>query len=86
MSCGCAVVSTPIPHAVELLVDGNGILLKEFDNPNEFKNAILHLIENKDERIAMGKKAFSLAHATTWENIAIQYRLLFEKALPAPAY
>lgn len=40
LSCGCAVVSTPIPHAVELLVDGNGILLKEFDNPNEFKTAI----------------------------------------------
>lgn len=79
LSCGCAVVSTPIPHAVELLVDGNGILLKEFDNPNEFKNAILHLIENKDERIAMGKNAFSLAHATTWENIAIQYRLLFDQ-------
>ncbi|MFV8375729.1 glycosyltransferase [Flavobacterium sp. LB1P71] len=78
MSCGCAVISNPIPHAVESLVDGNGILLNEFDKPEEFKKAILYLIENKEERIIMGKNAFSLAHATTWENIAIQYRLLFD--------
>ncbi|MFV5697960.1 glycosyltransferase [Flavobacterium sp. ZT3R17] len=79
MSCGCAVISTPIPHAVESLVNGNGMLLNEFDNPEEFKKAILYLIENKEQRIAMGKNAFSLAHATTWENIAIQYRLLFDQ-------
>ncbi|MFV8326323.1 glycosyltransferase [Flavobacterium sp. ZS1P14] len=79
MSCGCAVVSTPIPHAVESLVNGNGILLNGFDKPEEFKKAILYLIENKEERVTIGKNAFSLAHATTWENIAIQYRLLFDQ-------
>ncbi|WP_035671089.1 glycosyltransferase [Flavobacterium sp. 83] len=78
MSCGCAVISTPIPHAVETLVNGNGILLNEFDQSEEFEKAILYLIENKEERVAMGKIAFTLAHATTWENIAIQYRLLFD--------
>ncbi|MFE3866639.1 glycosyltransferase [Flavobacterium sp. LS2P90] len=79
MSCGCTVISTPIPHAVEVLVNGNGILLKHFEKPDEFKQAIQHLIENKEERIAMAKNAFLLAHATTWENIAIQYRLLFDQ-------
>ncbi|HEX9151368.1 MAG TPA: glycosyltransferase [Flavobacterium sp.] len=79
MSCGCAVVSTPIPHAVESLVNGNGILLNGFDKPEEFKKAILYLIENKQERVTIGKNAFSQAHATTWENIAIQYRLLFDQ-------
>lgn len=79
MSCGCAVISTPIPHAVETLVNGNGILLNGFDQSEEFEKAILYLIENKEERIAMGKNAFTLAHATTWENIAIQYRLLFDQ-------
>lgn len=79
MSCGCAVISTPIPHAVETLVNGNGILLNTFDQSEEFEKAILYLIENKEERIAMAKNAFTLAHATTWENIAIQYRLLFDQ-------
>lgn len=79
MSCGCAVISTPIPHAVEALKEGNGILLNGFDKPEEFQKAILKLIESKEERIAMGKNAYSLSHATTWENIAIQYGLLFGK-------
>ncbi|SDH22216.1 Glycosyltransferase involved in cell wall bisynthesis [Flavobacterium omnivorum] len=79
MSSGCAVISTPIPHAVESLGNGNGILLKSFDNPKEFQKAIRYLIENKEQRITMGKNAFSMARATSWENIAIQYRLLFDQ-------
>ena len=77
LSCGCAVISTPIPHALEALEDGNGILLKEFDNPLEFQKAILELIENKEKRVAMGKNAYSLSHSTIWENVAIKYGLLF---------
>ncbi|SHL25855.1 glycosyltransferase [Flavobacterium xanthum] len=78
MSSGCAVISTPIPHAVESLGNGNGILLKNFDNPEEFQKSICYLIENEEQRITMGKNAFSMARATNWENIAIQYRLLFD--------
>ena len=77
LSCGCAVISTPIPHAIEAFEGGNGILLKEFDKPEEFKTAILNLIENKNERITMGKNAYSLSNATLWENVAIKYGLLF---------
>lgn len=76
MSCGCAVISTPIPHVVETL-NGAGILLNGFSNSKEFQKAIVRLIENKEERIAMGKNAFSLTHASTWENIAIEYGHLF---------
>jgi len=79
MSCGCAVISNPIPHAVESINDENGILLNGFGDSEEFKKAILFLVENKEERIAMGQNAFSAAYSTTWENIAIQYRLLFDK-------
>jgi glycosyltransferase involved in cell wall biosynthesis len=77
MSCGCAVISNPIPHAVETLEDGTGVLLERFGEPGEFQKAILKLIENKEERIEMAKNAFSSTHATTWENIAIKYGLLF---------
>lgn len=77
LSCGCAVISTPIPHAIEALEGGNGILLKSFDNPKEFQEAILNLVENKEKRIEMGKNAYALSQATTWENIAIKYGLLF---------
>ena len=77
LSCGCAVISTPIPHAIEAFEDGNGILLKSFDKPEEFKNAILNLVENKEKRIAIGRNAYSLSHETLWENVAIKYGLLF---------
>lgn len=77
LSCGCAVISTPIPHAVETLEDGTGILLNGFDDAKEFQKAILKLIENKEERIAMGRNAYSQSHATTWENVAIKYGLLY---------
>lgn len=79
MSSGCAVISTPIPHAIESLVNGNGMLLKSFDNPEEFQKSICYLIENKEQRTIMGRNAFSMARATNWENIAIQYRLLFDQ-------
>ena len=77
LSCGCTVISTPIPHALEALQDGNGILLKSFDNPKEFQDAILKLVENKEERITMGRNAYSQSRAAAWENIAIKYGLLF---------
>jgi glycosyltransferase involved in cell wall biosynthesis len=79
MSCGCTVISTPIPHAVEMLDQSTGILLNKFDDSAEFKEAIVWLIENKEERISMGKNAFSQSHVTSWGNIAIQYRLLFDQ-------
>ena len=79
MSSGCAVISTPIPHAVEVLTDGNGILLKSFDKPQEFTDALLQLLENEEQRVQMARNAFSAAHASSWENIAIQYRLLFDQ-------
>lgn len=77
MSCGCAIISTPIPHAVEALNAGSGILLNGFDQPEEFKKAILRLIENKEERIEMGRSGYLLTHETTWENIAIKYGFLY---------
>jgi glycosyltransferase involved in cell wall biosynthesis len=77
MSCGCAIISTPIPHAIEDLNTGIGILLHEFDKPKEFQNAILELVENKEKRLEMGRNGYALTHETTWENIALKYGFLF---------
>lgn len=77
MSCGCAIVSTPIPHAIEALHPDTGILLEGFDKPEAFRNAIMKLVENKQERMAMGRNGYALTHETTWENIALKYGFLF---------
>jgi glycosyltransferase involved in cell wall biosynthesis len=77
MSCGCAIISTPIPHAIESLKADTGILLNGFDKPEEFKSAILELVENKEKRLGMGRNGYALTHETTWENIALKYGFLF---------
>ena len=77
MSCGCAIISTPIPHAIEALNTGTGILLDSFDQPEAFQKAIMQLVENKKERLAMGRNGYALTHETTWENIALKYGFLF---------
>jgi glycosyltransferase involved in cell wall biosynthesis len=77
MSCGCAIISTPIAHAVEDLSSSIGILLHEFDKPEEFQSAILELVENKEKRLEMGRNGYALTHETTWENIALKYGFLF---------
>jgi glycosyltransferase involved in cell wall biosynthesis len=77
MSCGCAIISTPIAHAIEDLNSDIGILLHEFDKPEEFHDAILELVENKEKRLEMGRNGYALTHETTWENIALKYGFLF---------
>ena len=77
MSAGCPVISTPIPHAKELIDDSNGILLNTFHDPYPFQKAILELIENKNKRVELGKNAFSKMRATSWQNAAIAYGKIF---------
>jgi glycosyltransferase involved in cell wall biosynthesis len=77
MSCGCVVISNPIPHAIEALGNGNGILIESFGKTSEFEKAIFNLVENNDERFAIAKQSFLSTHTTTWENVAIKYGLLF---------
>jgi glycosyltransferase involved in cell wall biosynthesis len=76
LSCGCPVISTPIPHAKEI-VDGGGFLLSNFEDSEAFKEAILNLLYNPKVRNEMSKKSYLLSHATVWENVAIKYGLLF---------
>lgn len=76
-AAGCPVISTPIPHAKEIIDDGTGILLDEFQNSEKFKEAILHLLENEQKRIDLSRNAFSKTRATCWENSDIAYANIF---------
>lgn len=78
LSCGCPVISTPIPHAEEI-VDGGGILLQHFENSEEFKTQILNLLFEPKLLAEMSQKSYLISHATVWENVAIKYGLLFGK-------
>ena len=72
LSAGCAIVSTPIPHARELLENGTGLLF-DFENPESLSKQILKYLENKELREETGRRALEKMAATAWENSAIQY-------------
>lgn len=79
MSCGCAVISNPIPHAKEILKNKNGVLVENFNKTKDFQKEILGLLQNKTKSISIAKRAFAHSHANSWENVALQYGLLFGK-------
>ena len=43
ISCGCPVISTPIPHACEVLKNDSGIII-DFESPNQLSDAVIKLI------------------------------------------
>ena len=78
VSCGCPVISTPIPHAKEVLKDNNGLVF-EFENDKQLSKAILSLLENDGLRNEISLNGFHKMASTAWPNSAIAHALLFEQ-------
>ena len=78
LSAGCAIVSTPIPHARELHNMGNGLLF-EFENPQSLCKQILRYLDDPGFREELGRRAIETMAGTAWSNIANQYMDLLRK-------
>ena len=78
VSCGCPVISTPIPHAKEILSDNNGIIF-DFEKSDQLTNSIILLLNNKKIREDISLNSFHKMSSTAWQNSAIAHALLFEK-------
>ncbi len=81
---GKAVISTPYLHAREVLAGGRGRLVN-FKNHTGFTAALCELLADQSAREAASKKALALGQKMTWDKVARQYTLLFEKAVQAAA-
>lgn len=77
-SCGCAIVSTPIPPAIELLRNNGGILI-DFENPEELASAVNKLIADDQLRDQVKVNALHKITATSWQNTAAAHVRLFEE-------
>ena len=80
MASGCPVISTPIPHAKEILKNGTGIIV-DFQNPSQLANAANRLLSNAD---LMQQKSLNGLHKivpTAWQNSAIAHIDLINKQL-----
>jgi hypothetical protein len=78
ISCGCPIISTSIPHAVEVLRDDAGILI-DFENWQQLGQAVNRLLADKNLRKKLSSNGLHRTISTAWENVAIAHALLFEQ-------
>lgn len=77
VSCGCPVISTPIPHAKELFRDNKGLIV-DFEQSDQLADAIIQLLDDETKRIEMSSHSFHAMASTAWQNSALSHALLFK--------
>ncbi|GHV63998.1 glycosyl transferase [Bacteroidia bacterium] len=82
LSCGCPIIATPIPHALELLNNNTGIIF-DFKNSVQLAAATNRLLANEGLRSKMRIAGLQKIASTAWENAAIAHALLFQKTVYA---
>jgi glycosyltransferase involved in cell wall biosynthesis len=82
MSCGCPIISTPIPHAKEVLTDSTGIIV-DFEHPQQLATAVNLLLGDDALRQSISINILQQMAATAWENSAIAHALLLKKVIEA---
>ena len=80
LGCGCPIVATPIPHALELLHDHSGIIF-DFKDSMQLGAAVNRLLANEGLRQRMRLMGLQKIMITAWENSAIAHVNLFKKII-----
>ena len=78
MSCGCPIISTPIPHAKEVLTEDTGLIF-DFNNSAQLSSAITTLLTDESLRKKMIANTLQKVFATSWENSAIAHASLLKR-------
>jgi glycosyltransferase involved in cell wall biosynthesis len=78
LSCGCPVVSTPIPHAVEVLGNDAGIII-DFESPEQLSQAVTRLFKDEMLMKNISHNGLHRMAPTAWQNAAIAHAIQVEK-------
>lgn len=78
LSCGCPIISTPIPHAKEVLAGETGITF-DFGNSEQLADAINTLLFDPELRNTMVLNGLHKIIHTTWENSAVNHAKLLSQ-------
>jgi len=81
MSCGCPIISTPIPHAKEVLTEDTGIIF-DFRNSGQLAEGVIHLLNDHDLRKNIISNTLQKIVSTSWENSAVAHAMLIQKMAP----
>lgn len=80
VSCGCPIISTPIPHACEILSNNSGVIIA-FQDDKQLATAVNTLLLDDQLRKNISANGLHKIAPTAWENSAIAHALLFEKLM-----
>lgn len=72
MSCACPIISTPIPHAKELLTSDTGIIF-DFGNSQQLAQSVIKLLNDEPLRKTLSINALQKIVSTSWNNSAISH-------------
>jgi glycosyltransferase involved in cell wall biosynthesis len=78
MSCGCPIISTPIPHAMEVLTEDTGIIF-DFGNSKQLADDVIRLLNDKTLLRHIRINTLQKIVSTAWENSAVEHTMLFKK-------
>lgn len=82
VSSGCPVISTPIPHSLEVLGKDAGIII-DFENSVQLGEAVLKLLHDEQLRKHIRSNGLHRMASTAWENSANAHALLFVQTMQA---
>jgi glycosyltransferase involved in cell wall biosynthesis len=77
VSSGCPVISTPIPHAKEVLNQDNGMII-DFESSEQLAQNVVKLLDNEKLRREITLNSLHKMASTAWQNSAIAHALLFK--------
>ncbi len=78
LSCGCPIISTPIPHAIEVLEGESGIIV-DFEDPVQLAEKVILLLGDDSLRNTISANGIHKMAPTAWQNSALAHVALFEK-------
>ena len=81
MSCGCPIISTPIPHAKEVLTEDTGIIF-DFRNSVQLTDSVIRLLNDYPLRKNIISNTLQKIVSTSWENSAVAHAMLIQKMAP----
>ena len=80
MASGCPIISTPIPHAKEMLQDGTGIIF-DFQDSKQLADATIRLLYDPKLLEQMRLNGLHKIAPTAWQNSAITHVELFNNLM-----
>ena len=82
MGCGRAIISTPYPHAQDVVKGDNGLLV-DYDNSEKYTRAIISLLSNQDKLRFIERNNYQKTRSWTWSNVGKAYGKLIQEITSA---